>query len=457
MVFYLLRIAPDTASLPTQIGKLAVHFSTCEGHLPITSALLWNYPESASMPSGKGKLPLHFCARWGYVDVAHELLGVYPDAVRALDWDGSLPLHEAAREGQHRMARYLIKRLPMALQVANLRGEIPLFSAVRSGNLDLVALMIQAWPMGGKYVLQGLTKDDNVHGLSSDILELLLRGAVNNLSGCRLFEGRQPPTIQLIDDVAPLAAMPAKLKANKKAKKDKTSKEPKLVDVPLRRMAVSATFHPPSTIACPEYSQTSTATATFGGSLPPRSKSLVLTSSCCSRLRNKWSRRESEIDESSVKGPTFVPMHAAFASAASIHVIERVLQENAHDSDKQDERGRYPLHYAVAHCRRDQDDIVQLLLSKPGTNNILNRQAATTQDGKGRLPLYLAIANHADVRIVKKLLELYPESGIKPCGTPDRFLAATPISMATYYNSDLSTVFELLRVDPGFVAKRYDL
>jgi hypothetical protein len=115
--------------------------------------------------------------------------------------------------------------------MANVRGEIPLFPAVRSKNMELVLLCVTAWPKGGQHVLQNIVRDDNVQGMGWDVVELLLHGAVNNLSGCRLLLAaanakannnnsnnnsqcherrlRQPVTARLSSDQSIIAACPS--------------------------------------------------------------------------------------------------------------------------------------------------------------------------------------------------------------------------------------------------------
>jgi len=145
---------------------------------------------------------------------------------------------------------------------------------------------------------------------------------------------------------------------------------------------------------------------------------------------------------------TFIPLHVAFEIKSSPHTIEHVISQRRDDDiDKKDEQGRLPLHWAVTHCH-NQDAVVDLVLNQD--NNILTPEAACVADNTGKLPLHLAIASHASVRIIKALLEAHPAGGVDPCRTQDAFHDKTPIHMATHYDCDLSTVFELLRVDPSF-------
>lgn len=463
MVHYFLQVSPDTVAMATNKGKLALHFAAGDGHEALTSILLRLYPQGAAWPSSKGKLPLHFCARWGYVDIAHDLLRIYPDAVRTLDWDGSLPLHDAAREGQCRMSRYLIERFPTALQTANLRGEIPLFAAVRSAKVDLVALMIQAWPKGGQHILRTLSADDNVTNWKWDIVELLLRGAVNNLEGCKLLEGREPPTVRLTDDMQPAAMISSSTeewKAQKKMKKDRQSENDQqspLVDARRQWTPLTAVAPPFASLSTTYPFTPRSPTAPSFAFMPVRSKSPILTSGDCNGdSKKKHARKRMRQSRAHVDSPSndyvrkFIALHAAFECKAACHVIEHVLREHSKDVVMKDELGRLPLHWAVTHCH-NQDAVATTLVLK--NRAILTPEAACTEDSTGKLPLHLAIASRADVRVICALLEAYPAAGVEPCRTKDCFHAKTPVHMATYYDCDLSTVFELLRVDPSFVSR----
>lgn len=508
MVQYFLRAAPETVRIATTKGKLAVHFAAGDGHAAIASELLRYYPESAVVAtSSKGKLPLHFCARWGYLDIAYELLHVHPEAVRAMDWEGSLPLHDAAREGQYQMSRYLIERFPQALQTANLRGEIPLFSAVRSANIKLALLMIQAWPLGGRHILRHNASvfDDHVSGWNADILELLLRGAVDNLrdeTECPLLRGHEPPTVRLMNpttatsvaigntwvngDFAPHKPTDT-MKRFKKACGLNSAAALKLVGQ-CSASAVSTKYPPyhheqqqqqkernddkdePQQNAAfflGQCDSVSSPKATNAATMAlMRSKSPILSMEHEvhetaidskapdmkreARKRSRRNQRHSLDEEGLLVERKFIHLHAAFESKVSSHVIQHILQAHAEDRTKVDERGRLALHWAVTHCQEDHDDIVNLII----TSNLITQSAASTPDSSGKYPLHLAIESRADVRIISALLLAYPVVGVDPCRTTDSlFSDATPVQMATHCGCDLSTVFLLLRVDPSFVTR----
>lgn len=467
MVHFFLRACPETAAIATDKGKLALHFSAGDGHYAISCALLRHYPRSAALPSAKGKLPLHFCARWGYLDIARDLIRVYPDAVRALDGDGSLPLHDAAREGQYRMARYLIERFPVALQTANLRGEIPLFPAVRSAHVSLVALMIQAWPMGGKHILRNVRPDDNVTSWNWDIVELLLRGGVNNLHGCALLRGREPPTVCLTDDdVQPVALISPEEVAGQSIDKKAAAiqsalqPQPRLAEAlhPWAPVTGAAMAPLPLNMLRRSQSPASAAATSTVAAMPVRSKSPILSGDRCSAgSTSKSDRKRSRsmiAEEEVVVARPFLHLHAAFECGAACEVIQLVLEMRPGDVMRTDGRGRLCLHWAVTHCR--DDAIVNLVLhsTTPGVVAICTPEAARAVDHTGKLPLHLAIAARADVRVISALLEAHPAAGVERCQGGDEFYGKMPIDMATHFDCDLSTIFALLRVDPTFVNRQ---
>lgn len=396
MVQFLLGVNPQTASIATAKQKLALHFAAGEGHAQIVHELLRVHPQSAQLASAKGKLPLHFCARWGFVNVAKELLHVYPQAISKLDWEGSLPLHDAAREGQVEMARFLIARYPQALQTANLRNEVPLFAAVRTNHLDLVLLMIQSWPLAGKQILQATQEDDTIESWQPQILELLLRGAVNNFSGCELIQPvAAATTTPLPDTTAAAAPEQPSPSANKRThKKFKSS----------------------------------------------RCKSPVLGDE-----KNNASRKRPRLETRHVR--TFLPLHAALQAQASRHVVQYVLQQNPDSVHLLDDDSRYPLHLAVCHA-----GVTDLLLDE-SLGILSNQQVVRHRDRLGHLPLHLGLAHNCHVTVIKKLLALYPESGVERCQVGGNFYRKRPLDMALYYNCNLSTIFELLKVDPSYVSR----
>ena len=524
MVKYFLRVCPETCSIATDKGKLAIHFAVGDGHLEITSALLHAYPKSAAISSHKGKLPLHFCARWGYMEIALLLVSIYPNAVKALDWEGSLPLHDAAREGEFQMAKFLMNQYPKSLQIANLRGEIPLFPAIRSSKIDLITLMIQAWPMSGKHVLRNVCADDHISSWHWNVIELLLRGAINNFHNCILLDNHEPPSFCLLDDMRPLNSESVSFsleekKARKKARKAATTEfalqrqqetdsvrnmfpdvasissshterghDESYIPVSMypsvpqylnnmnessERFALTGTHPNPSfvwdvhqyhdttqspekqsqvMIPPPPLNTSKTPLLSSSAKLPiVRCKSPVLE--LCDEQKTKAKRSRSThyiASKQSLGHRTFIPIHAAFECKASYQVIERVLTDRPYDVHRSDEMDRNVLHFAVAHCH--DRAIVELVLQP--NNYILTSKTVRAMDQlTGRLPLHIAIANTADVRVIQALLHQYPTSGITQCRTPDEFYDKTPIHMATHYNCDESTVYELLRIDPSFVLR----
>jgi ankyrin repeat protein len=372
MVRFLLSANPNTAAIPSKKNKLALHFAAGEGHQTIVELLLNTYPEGSLQRSSKGKLPLHFAARWGHLQVAKTLLTLFPDAVRGVDLEGSLPLHDAAREGQVDMARYLFRIYPRGLMTANIRNEIPLFPAVRSGNLDLVIPLIQAWPTGGKFVLKHACVDDNVHHWSSDILELLLRGAVGNFHNCALLEGRQAPALVCGDSVVHPAGADDSDEISDTPNESGSRKRP----------AVSSAHNRPE-----------------------------------KRIRSRRMPDE------------FLPLHSALACGANAHVLGHVLDKYSEQVMRPDANGRLPLHVAMKYVR-GQDKISVVL------NKILrpHPEAALVKDEHGLLPLHVALCHKAEFGLVQPLLDLNPSSGFTPHGLPLQMAMAHDCDLSTVYS-----------------------
>jgi ankyrin repeat protein len=513
LVEYFLHHIPRAASMATDKRKLALHFAAGDGHVSVCRALLKVYPRGASLPSAKGKLPLHLCARWGHMDVAYDLIRVFPDAVRALDWEGSLPLHDAAREGQLEMSRYLLDLFPMALSTSNLRNEIPLFPAVRSGSLDLVALLVQAWPAGSRCILQNISADDSLHTgwMSWDILELLLRGAVQKLYGCPLLQGKIPPRAVLMTSdnwrtivqppMPPCWALQKPKKENNNITIDEKKSNKKLRiydtrevdnDIRYQTRLLQESMQPIVATVAAAAAAAPTETEDIEGDMEEiamstvmRSKSPILqevndTAGFGHRKRSCYDSFSSSStlhphqDEYSAESTIcfcvpeeqrkFIPLHAALECSASYHVIQYVLDHRYEEDIQQcDERGMLPLHWAVVQCYRPQLDttderelMIRMILNKlivkkdDGSFN-----AATIRDNVyHRLPLHFALWHQADHRIITTLIDAYPSSAVEKCQTRDIFYDKTPLHIAIQCDCELDTVYTLLKLDPTFLAKQ---
>ncbi|CAB9522136.1 Ankyrin repeat-containing protein [Seminavis robusta] len=486
MVAYFLYATPRTAEITSKKQKLALHFAAGDGHTSVVRNLLHVYPKGASLPSAKGKLPLHFAARWGHIQIASDLLFLYPEGVRCVDWDGSLPLHDAAREGQVVMSKFLIERYPTGLSIANIRGEIPLFPAVRSGNVDLVILYLQGWPIAGMHVLKSVTEQDSIQDWDWKIVELCLRGAVENFLDCQLLEGKEPPAVCCPvqrDDFLCSIQSTGEEQGKKGKNKNKTTRlmkaccerqmgcsEPNLGHVVLPTSSLSATS---------PYATTNSAVGPM-----PRSKSPILEEGG-SRSKKRSGTGENCLDrkrkrsESGVQGDDaltatmarqrkFIALHAALACGASSHVLRCVMKKYPEQLKETDELGQFPLHLAVqspaccptkqstmsSQTRRlntdDHKDVLKIVVE-----DILKAcpEAACAPDYLGRLPLHLAIAAKADFAIIQELVKANPSSGVDPVPSSySRFEGKPPIYMATDYDCDLSTTYLLLRGDPSVVS-----
>lgn len=418
MVRLFLQHDPLTALMASPKNKTALHFAAAEGHGEIVRLLLQIFPQGATFPSKKGKLPLHFAARWGHLSIAHDLVRVFPQAVSIPDVEGCLPLHDAARQGQYLMARYLIERYPAALAVQNLRGEIPLFPCVRSHHFDLVLLLIQSWNGGGKHVLSKASSEDGVSQWPWEICELLLRGAVHRWHGCSLFQGREPPTVCLDDDAVETASGLTHIYSHC------TSKCP-----PKRRSK----------------------SPIFGRQQQSKKQACHKKEHHANKKRPRTSSTLSASTSSPTELPipTFIPLHAALESGASISVISRVIAEQADgcDLEKQDHLSRYALHWAVETCYAQDEENVHLILTQ-----IIARSpsaAFSQRDYTNHLPLHIAIKKRASFCILAALLKKFPEAAIHPCHTQDEFQQVMPVFLACHWQCCIDTVYQLLRINPG--------
>lgn len=379
MVTFFLYNCPETASIKSKKHKLALHFAAGDGHIEIVRQLLHIYPQGTSITSAKGKLPLHFAARWGHLQIASDLLLIYPDAIRCLDNEGSLSLHDAAREQQILMSKFLIERYPTGLCTSNLRGEIPLFSAVRSENLDLVILYLQGWPYGGKYIVSSANSFDNVNEWDWNIIELCLRGSVNNFSNCPLLEGKIPPAVccphndgyggyyhdpvgyrssptvsyNKINDNNNILGKPSSSCTQQQQYPFglSASQEAGIRTSPTAMKRTSSFVYPfPSASFRDNIERSKSPILEQDGNIRSKKHGLSSPGGGGSGKRSRFGSDQKKKAASKTK-KNFLALHAAFASGASSHILRRVVAKFPEQLSESDEWGRLPLHWAVQHER----------------------------------------------------------------------------------------------------------
>jgi ankyrin repeat protein len=454
MVSFLLRLVPLCASTLTKKGKLALHFASGEGHTEVVRDILRVYPAGAILPSKKGKIALHFAARWGHVDIARDLCRIYPACIHTLDYDGSNPLHDATREGQFEMAKFLVERYPPVMHKSNIRGEIPLFAAIRSGNVPLCAFLIRSWPESGKQVLQVISDPDDVSSWKPAILNLCLRGAVSN------FTDMSPQERGYTDDHA-RSIIDRILNIN--AETNSTNNPHQLFSD--RWTHITDHSYNEESFASPQRPPPDS------DSLVPRSKSPILELDGCKKKRSSSDgincikrQRQGSMDENdneegdkescancsykkTLEKNTFYQVHAALECSATTNVLECVLERYPEQHSIQDDYGRLPLHIAISHCRSNGSvDFILERIWKP------HQDFSFRRDFFGQLPLHLALVTRADSRLVRKLLDAFPSSGVEQCQVVgEQFSHMLPIHMAISHGCDLSTMFMLIRQDPSIV------
>lgn len=444
MVAFLLRVNPQTAAITSGKDKLALHFAAGEGHLEIVRHLLHIYPYGVLRPSKKGKLAIHFAARWGHVRVAQELLRVAPSTISDVDWEGSLPLHEAAREGEFQMCKFLLERYPEGICRSNMRGEIPLFPAIRTDNLDLVILFLRMWPKSAKHVLQIVREEDKVGDWNPQILELCLRGAVENFTGCQMMDGWIPSCRGCgLDCVVSGVFAPI------------ASRRPQS---PMAE--ICGTIHHHNDTKSPKLLDCDESNPILQISIP-RSKSPILGQAEVDRKKrppsyqNRINRKRcrygalqtQESSSASLSQRPFIHLHAALECGASLVVVRCILNRFPHQLTEADGLKQYPLHKAVSCCRKD--DEVSMIVE-----DILTPipKIAQKRDFQKRLPLHLALTACAAFTLIKPLVEANASASVDLCKVTDpRFHNVPPLIMAAEHDCDLSTVYTLLRADPSIL------
>lgn len=493
VVAYFLCATPQTAEITSKKKKLALHFAAGDGHTDVVRQLLRVYPRGASLPSAKGKLPLHFAARWGHIQIASDLLYLYPEGVRCVDWDGSLPLHDAAREGQVVMSKFLIERYPIGLSVANIRREIPLFPAVRSGSVDLVILYLQGWALGGMHILKSVSADDNIKDWDWRIVELCLRGAVENFSDCDLMKGRELPAVCCSVDREDFTNSTEGQNSTAARLMRACCNSPFRPDAGLNAMKKAVVGPTSCCISQSEFASFQQTTAThisiyqatgpsaylsdqeepiprskspileYGGS---RSKKRLVNGEGNDRKRVRSDKGDDDLTTTMLCRRKFIALHAALACGASSHVIRCVINKHPDQVSEKDEKGQFPLHLAVRHLtcgsKQSTPESTKLAERTDDEKHIPNLvledilkphpDAASSADHHGNLPLHLAIAAKADFCIIQALVQANPSSGVDPVQSSDsRFDKKPPIYMATEFDCDLSTTYLLLRENPSVV------
>ncbi len=446
------------AAIPSGKDKLALHFAAGEGHLEMVRNLLRIYPYGAMQPSKKGKLPLHFAARWGHLRVAQELLLAAPISIAEVDWEGSLPIHEAAREGEYRMCKFLLDRYPQGLHRANMRGEIPLFPAVRTNNLELVIMFLRVWPRGGKHILQIVREGDNVSSWNPIILELCLRGAVGNFTGCQLMDGKPQPTrCREEKEVFSGFLVPAALNRSRSLDTE-SSRRISAIEInentASRQVSASSVRSTEGNLSNQfvspilEISLPRSKSPILGQTDSDRKKRSSLSQNASERKRWRSGRdRGDELTSRNTKERPFIHLHAALECGASPVVIRCILKQFPHQLTQPDDVGQFPLHKAVVYCRRDEEVSLTVdAILKPFPS------ISQKRDLQERLPLHIALKARADFRVIKPLLEANASASVDLCKVSDRrFRKVPPIIMAAEHDCDLSTVYTLLRADPSIL------
>jgi hypothetical protein len=348
------------------------------------------------------------------------------------------------------------------------------------------------------HILKAVSADDSIDDWDWNIVELCLRGAVENFSNCPLLEGKEPPAVCCAVEGEDFLCSFVNTHLNKKGKhKNRTTRMMQPCCERQQRKFAIPIFDPPtklqssapspllSTAAVP-YATINIAPATKPNDTEeqvPRSKSPILEEGGsrskkrlahgASFLERKRRRSGSGVEGDSAQAAPkqrqrkFIALHASLACGSSSHAMRCVIKKCPNQLQEVDELGQTPLHLAVRHpAITNQSACCSKALEKTNSQNdtlkfvvedilIAYPGAASMMDYLGRLPLHVAIAARADFQIIDELVKANPSSCVNPVHINDmRFDDKPPVYMATQYACDLSTTYLLLRGDPSVLSSK---
>jgi len=360
-----------------------------------------------------------------------DLLKVNPSAAKFEDWEGCLPLHDAGRQGNNiglEAAKILLKTYPKGIYKVNQRGELPLLVAARSSSLETVKLFIHAWPAGGKHVLMRLRESDGVANWEWEILELLLRGAVNMLvesdklsrhdGGVRF---RQQVQASSNDHPSLLERRGHKRTYSQVSNGIMIAQSFSFSDSPTKPTTLHHfDFDYDCLVPCPH----------------PKEE--------CKECDEKSRTLSNDlIDYSALK---FRALHAALTTGACLPILNRILITHGEDVKERDHYGRTVLHLAAEYFNRGIEANVfiwELLQRFP--------EAAELPDTLGRLPFHTALYHRADLNVLQLIKGSDTNIEFQPLETPDQYANHLPVIVAMCQHCDLDVMYTLLRNSPEII------
>lgn len=489
----LLQAYPKSAAISSHKGKLPLHFCARWGYMEIAMQLISIYPEAVKALDWEGSLPLHDAAREGEYQMAKFLMNRYPKSLQVFNLRGEIPLFPAVRSSKFDLVALMIQAWPMSGKyvLQNVSAD----DHISSWHWNILELLLRgATSNFHKCTLlenrerPGFCLLDDVQPLQAEAASLTheekkAQKKARKAAAATIAQQQQPATVINMASHTLTATnshtdrehnklyIPSSNGSSFRNFTPETNdfmqrlvsrhqeSRPSASIVPPSHCAASSPIKappmiiPPALTASSAASSTSTTTATLS---MVRCKSPILELPDDEQKMNAKKRARKDhssaskqpMDHRIARQRPFMPIHAAFECKASYQVIERVLEERPYDVHRSDDMDRNVLHLAVAHCH--DPAIVELIL-QPNNYILTSKLVRVIDRTTGRLPIHIAIANTADVRIIKALLHHFPTSGITQCHTLDEFYDKKPIDMATHFNCDVSTVYELLRIDPSFV------
>lgn len=441
----LLATFPEAAIFPNKKGKIPLHFAAREGRTELVRFFLYTNPITARIPSKKNKLALHFAAGEGHLDIVLRLLELFPQGSQIKSAKGKLPLHFAARWGHLEVAKVLLRIYPEGIQELDVEGSLPLHDAAREGQVRMCQFLFYRHPRGlmTANIRQEIPLFKAVRSGNLDLVIPLIQawpagGRYVLKHACQddAIQFWQPDILELILRGAVGNFTNCSLLDGREA--------PPLCNGD--SVVHSGGDETESDSECSTASLTSEEEAIMN--LEPESKKVPRkrppeqVSTYDSQPRKRSRAR------SMTKCCEFIALHAALEGGANAHVLRHTLELFSDQVTKQDGRGRLPLHVAMTHCHGESTaDLILEKILKPFPD------AASIKDDCNCLPLHIGLVHRANFRLIEGLLEANPAAGFEPCGQSGKL----PIHLAAEYNCDLSTVFALLRGDPSIVSKHFQL
>jgi ankyrin repeat protein len=181
-----------TRKVGSEVGDTPLHYG-CRHFFSLDLIKKLICPQALRMMNNQGETPLNLaCQRADDMpsDVIKALIDPYPESICIADQHGETPLHIVCEDGPERIIRLLLTKCPEAAQKQNPMQQTPLHLLCERPSetqvcVETIKMAIDCFP-------DALTMTDSgndtplhaacVHGISSDVLELLVKRGPKVLS-----------------------------------------------------------------------------------------------------------------------------------------------------------------------------------------------------------------------------------------------------------------------------------